>query len=62
MFQKLKADKFEISARRDRTDVETLFEEVAITAVLRFIESTEVGRRLTGERSECDSWEIDRLI
>jgi hypothetical protein len=60
-FQKLKAAKITNSARRDHTDLETLFEEGAITITLRFIETTGVGRKLTEETNECDSWDINRL-
>jgi hypothetical protein len=55
MFQKLKTAKITNSARRDHTDLETLFEEGAITITLRFMETTGVGRKLTEETNECDS-------
>lgn len=61
MLGELKADKITISERRDRTDLETLFGEEAMTAVLQFIETTEVGRKRTEGTDGCDSWDIDRL-
>jgi hypothetical protein len=61
MFQKLKAARIMISARRDHADLETLFKEGAMTISLRFIEITGVGGKLTEETNECDSWDIDLL-
>ena len=38
-----------------------MFGEGATTAVLRFIEKTEVGKRLTSETNKYDLWDVDRL-
>lgn len=61
MLRSLSTDKLTISPRRDRTDLEVLFEEGATKAVLRFIENTDVGKRLTDETSKYDLWDVDRL-
>jgi hypothetical protein len=61
MVQKLKTAKVTITMHRDQTDLETLFAEGAITAVPRFVETTGVGKKLTEEPNEGDSWDIDRL-
>jgi hypothetical protein len=61
MLQKLRAAKNAISVRRDEADLETLFKEDAMMATLQFIEATEVGKKLTEEPNEDDSWDIDRL-
>lgn len=61
MLEELKADKVAISARRDRMDLKALFQEGTTKAVLRFIETTGVGKKLTEDTNECDSWDIDRL-
>jgi hypothetical protein len=61
MLRRLDSDKLTISLRRDRTDLEVLFGEGATTAVLRFIEKTEVGKKLTSETNKYDLWDVDRL-
>jgi len=61
MLQKLRSDKLMISPRRDWADLEVLFREEATTAVLGFIESTEVGKRLENGMNKDDLWDIDRL-
>ncbi|KAM0724060.1 hypothetical protein Q7P37_000240 [Cladosporium fusiforme] len=61
MLQRLTSGKISISPRRDWTDLKTLFGEDAILAVLRFIEDTNVGKRLTNDTNNCDSWDIDLL-
>lgn len=61
MLQRLTSGKISISPRRDWTDLKTLFGEDAILAVLRFIENTKVGKRLTDDTNNCDSWDIDLL-
>ena len=61
MLRGLNADKLTISSRRDRTDLEVLFTASAAAAVLRFIESTEVGKNLTDGTNRYDSWDVDRL-
>jgi hypothetical protein len=43
---------------RDRTDLKPLFGEDAMIDELRFVESTEVDKKLT---NKCDSWKIERL-
>jgi hypothetical protein len=54
MLRRLDSDKLTISLRRDRTDLEVLFREGATTAVLRFIEKTEVDKKLTSETNKYD--------
>jgi hypothetical protein len=61
MLRRLDSDKLTISSRRDRTDLEVLFREGATTAVLRFIEKAEVGKKLTSETNKYDLWDVDRL-
>jgi hypothetical protein len=61
MLRSLSADKLTISSRRNRTDLGLLFTTGAMAAVLRFIESTEVGKKLTDGTNGYDSWDVDRL-
>lgn len=61
MLRGLSSDKLTISSRRDRTDLEVLFKEGATTAVLQFIQKTEVGKKLTNETNKYHSWDVDRL-
>jgi hypothetical protein len=61
MLRELRAKKVLISARRDQADLKTLFGAEAISEVLRFIDNTEVGRRLIKEGDSDDSWDIERL-
>jgi hypothetical protein len=61
MLQKLSAKNVTITGRRDRRDLQTLFEQVATIHVLQYIESTEVGRKLPDGTDKCDSWDIERL-
>ena len=61
MLRELRAKKVLISARRDQADLKTLFGAGAIAEVLRFIDNTEVGRRLIKEGNSDDSWDIERL-
>ena len=61
MLQRLKAKNVTITERRDRRDLETLFEQVATIDVLQYIESTEVGKKLLDGTNKCDSWNIERL-
>lgn len=61
MLQRLKAKNVTITERRDRRDLETLFEQVATIDVLQYIESTEVGKKLPDGTDKCDLWDIERL-
>ena len=61
MIRSLRTKDNPISARRDRGDLETLFGEEAIKAVLRFIDHTEVGRPLVKEENKDDYWDIERM-
>ena len=61
MLQRLKAKNVTITERRDRRDLETLFEQDATIDVLQYIESTEVGKKLPDGTNKCDSWDIERL-
>jgi hypothetical protein len=61
MLQRLSAKNVAITERRDRRDLETLFEQVAMIDVLQYIESTEVSKKLPDSMDKCDSWDIERL-
>jgi hypothetical protein len=61
MLQRLRAKSVTITERRDRRDLETLFEQIATIDVLQYIESTEVGKKLPDGTNKCDSWDIERL-
>ena len=61
MLQRLRAKNVTITERRDRRDLETLFEQVATIDVLQYIESTEVGKKLPDSADKCDLWDIERL-
>jgi hypothetical protein len=61
MLHRLSSDKLTISSRRDWMDVEILFREEATTAVLRFIEITEVGKKQENSINKDDLWDADRL-
>jgi hypothetical protein len=61
MLQRLRVKSVTITERRDRRDLETLFEQVATIDVLQYIESTEVGKKLPDGTNKCDSWDIERL-
>lgn len=43
------------------TTQHAMFEEHALSAVLGFIENTEVGKRPIDEINKCDSWVTNRL-
>jgi hypothetical protein len=61
MLQTSRSEKLMISSRRDRMDMEALFREEATTAVLRFIEATEVGKKLDNGINKYDLWDVERL-
>ena len=61
MLQRLRAKNVTITERRDRRDLEILFEQDATIDVLQYIESTEVGKKLPDGMDKCDSWDIERL-
>lgn len=61
MLRDLISNKIVISARRCHADLKILFRDNAIEQVLRFIESTEVGKKLAGDADNQDSWDTDRL-
>jgi hypothetical protein len=61
MLQRLSAKNVTITGRRDRGDLETLFEQVATVDVLQYIESTEVSKKLPDGVDKCNSWDIERL-
>jgi ribonuclease HI len=61
MLQRLSARNVKITGRRDRRDLEILFEQDATIDVLQYIESTEVGKKLPDGTDKCDSWDIERL-
>lgn len=42
-------------------DMEALFREEATTAVIRFIEATEVGKKLDNGIKKYDLWDVERL-
>jgi hypothetical protein len=55
MLQRLRAKNVTITERRDRRDLETLFEQIATIDVHQYIESTEVGKKLPDGTNKCDS-------
>ena len=62
MLSTLASKKTEISARMNRQDLETLFGEASIETVLRFIESTSVGKRPGAyDARKIDEWDIELL-
>jgi hypothetical protein len=62
MLSTLASKKIEISARTNGQDLETLFEEVSIEAVLRFMESTSIGKRVEAyDAQRMDEKNIERL-
>lgn len=42
-------------------NLEILFMEKAVAPLLRFIESTEVGKKLSNEMNKYDWWDVARL-
>jgi len=61
MPQRLSAKNVKITERRDRRDLEILFEQDATINIVQYIESTEVGKKLPDSTDKCDSWDIERL-
>lgn len=62
MLSTLASKKTKISARKNGQDLETLFGEASIEAVLRFIESTSVGKRVEAyDTRRVDGWDIGLL-
>jgi hypothetical protein len=61
MLRKLCARKVSVSERRDKADLKILFSDEATADVLRFIDNTEVGKKLAEERFSDDTWDIERL-
>jgi hypothetical protein len=61
ILKKLRMNEIMTSGRRDRIDLATLFGEDAMTAIVQFAETTDVGRKRTEGTEEYDSWDIDRL-
>lgn len=51
-----------ISPRRDASDLQRLFDESAVDAMLRFLDHTSVGKRKEEEEAKgMDDWDIERL-
>lgn len=61
MLQKLKIRRTTTGESQEQTHLETLFREAATREVLRFIESTEVGKRITNNTHKSDLWDVERL-
>jgi len=62
MVSTLASKKVEISARMNGQDLKTLFGEASIETVLRFIESTSVGKRAEAyDARKIDEWDIELL-
>jgi hypothetical protein len=61
MIRKLSTKNITISETPDRRNVRVLFGDNATVDVLEFINKTEVGKKLTVESNEADSWDIERL-
>jgi hypothetical protein len=60
VLKKLRMNEIMTSGRCDRIDLATLFGEDAMTAIVQFAETTEVGRKRTEGTDEYDSWDICR--
>jgi hypothetical protein len=62
MLSTLASTKAKISARMNEQDLETLFGEASIKTVLRFIDSTPVGKRVEAyDAQRIDEWDIELL-
>lgn len=62
MLSTIASKKTVISARMNGQDLETLFGEASIETVLRFIDSTSVGKRVEAHDSQrIDEWDIEVL-
>jgi hypothetical protein len=61
MLQKLRIRRTTAGEIQEQTHLETLFGEAATIGVLRFIESTDVGKRLTDDTHKDDLWDVERL-
>jgi hypothetical protein len=62
MLSTLASTKAKISARMNEQDLETLFGEASIKTVLRFIDSTSVGKRVEAyDAQRIDEWDIELL-
>jgi hypothetical protein len=62
MLQELRIRRTTAGEMQEQTHLKTLFEKADITEVLRFIESTEVGkRRTTDNPHQDDLWDVERL-
>lgn len=61
MLQKLKIRRTTAGEIQEQTHLETLFGDAATIEVLRFIESTDVGKRLTDDTQKSDLWDVERL-
>jgi hypothetical protein len=59
--EKLKITRITAGEMQEQTHLETLFRESATREVLRFIGSTEVGKRLTNNTHKGDLWDVKRL-
>lgn len=53
--RKLNTKNITISETKDRRNIGILFGKKAIVDVLKFVEKTEVGKRLVAESDEADS-------
>jgi hypothetical protein len=61
MIRKLRDKEVATTETTGRRNVRTLFEDNAVAEVLKFIEKTEVGKRLAGAPDKADMWDIKRL-
>lgn len=62
MLRDIHQKKIRISAQRDTSDLQLLFDESAAEAVLQFLDHTAVGKRMEDrEARDIDEWDIGRL-
>jgi hypothetical protein len=62
MLQELKIRRTTTCEMQEQTHLITLFGKAATTEVLRFVENTKVGKRLTtNDTHKGDLWDIERL-
>jgi len=62
MLRDMHQKKIRISAQRDTSDLQLLFDESAAEAVLQFLDHTAVGKRMEDrEARDIDEWDIGRL-
>lgn len=62
MLNDMRHKKINISTRRDTSDLQRLFDERAVEAMLRFLDHTSVGKRKEEKEAKgMNEWDIERL-